>query len=205
MIPIKTIPLSDGSKLDIWRDDPAEHNPRQWSTLGTMVCFHQKYCLGDAQDYHGYDRRNFNTWLALEARIVKDHDPLVILPLYMMDHSGLSVSTTDETFKKCDQDGWDWGQIGFIFVSKEKAKDLYFKKKTSKKLVAMVQQVLVSEVDTYDLYLRGEIYGFTLTDPNGEEDGVGGFFGDDIFQNGMLDHLPEDVKQQILNSRQSNS
>ena len=41
----------------------------------------------------------------------------VILPLYLFDHSGISISTGSF------HDPWDSGQVGFIYASKEKAKE----------------------------------------------------------------------------------
>jgi len=37
-------------KLEIEQDSSPE-SPRTWDNLGTMVCFHKRYDLGDDNDY----------------------------------------------------------------------------------------------------------------------------------------------------------
>ena len=72
------------------------------SPLGTMVCWHRRYALGDAHHYS--DPQAFSR--EVTARTA------VILPLYLFDHSGLTISTSSGAFRACDPAGWDWGQVG---------------------------------------------------------------------------------------------
>ena len=48
---------------------------------------------------------------AVQGKLAQRH---LILPLYLMDHSGLSIRTSSELFRMCDSAGWDWGCVGFI-------------------------------------------------------------------------------------------
>lgn len=57
---------------------------------------------------------------------------------------------------------------------------------------------LESEVEIYDTYLRGDVYQYKYTeyDVNGEmvnEESCCGYFGDNIFENGIIDELPDDL------------
>lgn len=185
---VKTINFPGGSLLIIPDDSP--ESPRDWDNLGTMVCFHKRYNLGDKHEYRSCDFRN---WGELEAQIEKEHKPALILPMYMMDHSGLTISCDPEMFRACDPQGFDWGQIGFIFVSKAKARAEF---KATKDRLARVEAALLAEVAAYDQYMRGDVYGYVLKDAEGEEtDSCWGFYGDDPVKNGMVDHFPEEIRQ----------
>ena len=69
-----------GCTIRIEQDQDAE-SPRAWGTLGTMACAHRRYDLGDVQ---------FHSAAELEASIPAD---AIRLPLYLYDHSGLTMST----------------------------------------------------------------------------------------------------------------
>ena len=169
--------------LEIFEDlDPTD--PREFDNLGTMVCFHNRYNLGDTTVFKSSD---FSSWEELESYLYKREKALVVIPVFMYDHSGLSVNTTGFS---CP---WDSGQIGFIYVSKEKIKNEYSCKRISNKLKEQVKEMLVSEVDSYNQYLSGDVYGFNVTDrQSGEElSSCYGFFGIDHIENGIFDYVSQ--------------
>jgi hypothetical protein len=191
MNPIRTIEFSDGSKLDIYQDE-VEESPRDWDNLGTMVCLHKRYHLGDKHDYRS---SSFSGWEELKEQIINDHNPAVILPLYMMDHSGLSIKASSGTFRAIDSAGWDWGQIGYIFVSREKLLKEFGKKRISKKLRDKAEACLLAEVKTYDRYVSGDVYYYNLTDASGKDiDSCGGFFGAES----IAHYLPEQYQKEFF-------
>lgn len=195
--PIKTIPLTEGRTFEIFQDFDPE-NPRNWDNLSTMVCFHKRYDLGDK---HDYNKSDFQTWSDLRARIEKDHDPAVCIPLYMFDHSGVSIGAGWETemrFRQADGAGWDWGQIGYVFVSKEKVRKEYLKKRLSKKTIERATRCVMAEVETYNQWQQGDVYGFVLKDAAGETiDSCWGFYGSDPAENGMAEGFSEDIRKQL--------
>ena len=145
-------------------------NPRtEWDNLGTMVCFHNRYRLGDED--HGYDSNDFDSWADLKKQIIKDEDQAVILPIYMYDHSGITINTTGFS---CP---WDSGQIGFIYLSKEKARKEYGFKRLTAQIKDKLTKYLTGEVKTYDQYLRGEVYGFMIMEGEEVIESVSGFYG----------------------------
>lgn len=75
----------NGYTLQIYRDEYAE-NPREWENLGKMVCWHRRYNLGDKHDYDS--PQDF-----CESEEYKS--ALVILPVYLYDHSGITISNSD--------------------------------------------------------------------------------------------------------------
>jgi hypothetical protein len=160
-----------GYTINIYRLDEALDTPRADDNLGSMVCFHGKYDLGDKHDYKHDD---FNSWEALKEQIIKDHNPIVILPLFLYDHSDISI----KTFIHGVHASWDGGWVGFIFVSKEKIKKEYKVKKISAKLKKTIENNLIAEVETYNDYLQGNIYGYTVEKDGERLDSCGGYYGD---------------------------
>jgi hypothetical protein len=157
-------------------------SPRTWDNIGNMVCFHKRYRLGDN---HDYDIDDYDSWDELEKALNREHDIAVALPLYLYDHSGITMNTTGFS---C---GWDSGQVGFIYVTKEKLRKEFNVKRISKAILQKATDILVGEVSTYDQYLTGDVYWFGVYDESGEMvDSCGGFYGRDPKTNGMADHLP---------------
>ena len=180
---MKNIIENERYKLEIFDDlDPT--NPREFDNLGTMVCFHSRYILGDETNLKSSD---FSSWEELESYLYKIEKALIVIPIFMYDHSGLSVNTTGFS---CP---WDSGQIGFIYASKERIRKEYSCKRISKNLKEQVRELLCSEVSLYNDYLSGNVYSFTLTDKEKDEelDSSSGFYGTDYIENGIFDYVSE--------------
>jgi hypothetical protein len=103
--------------------DELRDSPRTWDNLGNMVCFHKRYNLGDS---HDYDIDSHESWDELEKALNREHDIAVILPLYLYDHSGITMNTVGFS---C---GWDSGQVGFIYVTKEKLRKEFMLSESAK-------------------------------------------------------------------------
>ena len=180
--------LSNGNTLQVINDKSPE-SPRTWSNLGKMVCFHKRYDLGDK---HDFKQRDYHGWDELKAAILKNEDIAVIQPMYMYDHSGITVST------KPFSCSWDSGQIGFIYITKEAAREGFMVKNVTAKIKERLLVNLNGEVETYDQYLTGDIYGFKEVDSEGNEvDSCWGFYGDNPKTNGMSDHIDSEVLDEI--------
>ena len=141
-------------KIEVIQDE-SPSSPREDDNLGTMVCFHNRYDLGDE---HNYKSGDYNGWDEMEKNIIKNENVGVILPLYLYDHSGITISTSPFS---CN---WDSGQIGFIFISKEKMLKEYGGKIVTQTLKDKVEGYLKSEVETYDQYLTGDVYGYRVSE-----------------------------------------
>jgi hypothetical protein len=98
-----------------------------------------------------------------------DDSNVEIAPLWLYDHSGLSLSLG----QSCP---WDSGQIGFAVVTKTAAiKELGATDSTWRELAS---NCIRGEVATYSQYLEGDIYGYAVTDFDGEVvDSCWGFYG----------------------------
>ena len=133
-------------ELRIYQETDPLDPRRDYDNLGKMICFHKRYDLGDKTDLKS---DNFAGWLWLKKYLIEEKNAKVILPLYLYDHSGITISTNSFN---CP---WDSGQIGFIYMDKKTMKD---NKLNNKK----AEEILRNEVSVYDKYLTGQIYSFLL-------------------------------------------
>lgn len=163
----------NGKTINIKSDDYSE-SPREWDNLGTMICFHGRYNLGDE---HKFNPEDYNSFDEMEKAVEKQFDA-VVLPLYLYDHSGITISTSPFS---CT---WDSGQLGFIAISKEKARNCYRWEVITKKRKELLTTYLEHEVKNYDQYLRGEVFGFEILNSDGEveERGLGFYSEEDAIE-----------------------
>jgi hypothetical protein len=157
-------------------------NPRtDWDHEGTeMLCWHKRYSLGDK---HGYAQSgSLLEELKQEREDDPRHEAAEILPLFLMDHSGITMSTSSQPFQVCDSQGWDWGQVGLMVSRPEGIRVVYQIPETeaiTEDHRRRIRELLEAEVETYDQYLTGEVYGFVVETPEGEQlDSCWGFYGD---------------------------
>ncbi len=183
--------------------DEAE-DPRTWDNLGTMVCFHGRYNLGDKHNYD-YGNEMFRALSGLypdkatedltDENIQRCKDLAryknVILPLYLHDHSGITMNTTGFS------DPWDSGQVGYIYISLEDIRKEYNVTRVTPQLRRKVAEYLTNEVKTYDHFLCGEVYWFNI-EKNGEDvHSCGSYFGygDEYMINEIKKHIKYDITQ----------
>lgn len=152
-----------GLKIEIHTDEDPQ-SPRGWDNLGTMVCFHPHYTLGDE---HGVSVEELK-------RRVKRRD-IISLPLYLYDHSGLWMSTSRDRWPfNCP---WDSMQVGYVVISRARVRSDYKVRRISPQLLRRVLATLRTEVVTYSQYLQGEVYGFVVSKGNEDVDSCWGFYG----------------------------
>lgn len=155
--------------------DTSPESPRNWDNLGTMVCFHKRYDLGDENDYCS---SNYDGWEEMKEDIIEKENVHTILPLYLYDHSGITMSTSNSyPFN----DRWDSMMVGWIFVSKDKVRKESLDE-------TKIEQYLIGEVKTYDQYLTGDVYGYRISkvtpcdlghEHEEELDSCWGFYGEE--------------------------
>lgn len=150
---------AEGKTAKIVHDEFPE-SPRSWDNLGTMHCEHRRYNLGDEKQVSTDDCRS---WDEVEAKLRRRADARVVLPLYLYDHSGLTISTSPF------YDPWDSGQLGLIYASGEDIRRCFGVKRITARLLDTVREALEAEVRIYDSYLRNEVYGLVVEDAAGNE------------------------------------
>lgn len=226
-----------GHTIKIYLDDAPE-SPREWDNLGTMLCSHKRYNLGDEQIDDWYishadswedalalyiwneyfisategtvpDRAFFDKmykvdaedeWVYLEYEDVPNEEGMrllwnwmvqnmAFLPLYMYDHSGITINTTGFSCL------WDSRQVGYIYVAPDKIKKEYGE--VTPDTIKKAENVLRKEAEIYDDYVTGAVYGYSIDD--GDIGGCWGFYGYDFEKNGLLEAARDDINYYIAN------
>lgn len=159
------------------KQDESPFDPLEGDDFFYMYCKHGRYSLGhkDAEDPYIEDPED-------GGRMLRS-DVLAILPLYLYDHSGITMNTTGFS---C---GWDSGCVGYIYCTQESL-NVTGTSGTSEELCEYMKSFIDN---TYDPYIRGDCWYFTVTD---EEDDVvescSGFVGDELVDTGILEHFHAD-------------
>ena len=152
--------------------------------VGKMYCWHNRYTLGDKHSYESPEDFRESEEFKTAA---------IILPLFLYDHSGITISAKPFS---CP---WDSGQVGFIFVDKETIHKEWGK---GKKAYKQAKEYLLSEVETYDQYLTGDVWGYVIEDEAGHTlDSCWGFYGKDYCEQEAKDALEYQKKQAKENER----
>ncbi len=152
----------EGVTLTMMHDENAE-SPRGWDCFGKMVCWHRSYNLGDKHEFKTPE--DFQEWWKENGKSGE------LLPLYLYDHSEITMRTGSFS------DPWDSGQIGWIYATAETIRKEYSKRIT-KAVREKVRKLLNAEVETYDMFLTGDVWGYTIKDEDGNRlDSCWGFYG----------------------------
>lgn len=166
------ITTTDGRELRlVIEQELFPENPRSWDNIGTMLCYHRCYQLGDCNSnreteqqlakicrkYGKSDEEIDEMTFAEEVQFILNQEDVCGFPLWLYDHSGISMSTTR-------QSAWDSSFVGLIFVEKDSylaqmglKEDIYWKVRAEK--------ALESEIEIYSDFLEGNVYQWTLYEP----------------------------------------
>jgi hypothetical protein len=154
------ITLESGHRIVIWHDSDSD-SPRNWENLGTFQVYHRRYRSPDP--------------IVREPPHINKNE--IGLKVWGYDHGGIVYATGDTNPFHCP---WDSGFAGIIFCSRAKARVWLGTGRLTKKHEDKVREILEQEVQIYNQWANGEVYGFTVFDPEGEElDSCGGFYGSD--------------------------
>lgn len=213
-----------GYTIEIVNDEDPQNPRTDWDPAGTMVCWHSRYNLGDAESWKDSDGKRKSQQLSKNysepidllyelAELIRDDEQelregediskgelirlieekgTIIMPLYLYDHSGITISTGRFS---CS---WDSGQIGWIYITKEKIEAEGWTKEQAEKY-------LEGEVETYDDYLTGNMWGWRVVgDGENTEDGNScwGYYGTEGIKDALqearssIDHMCEKAQEE---------
>ena len=181
---VDTIEGSKGLRLEIVIDEDGLNPRTDYDNLGTMVCRHKKYNLGDINSEADVER---------VMSEVNEKNSLIV-PIYMYEHSGIALKASPFN------DPWDSGQLGIIYVSHENIVKEYGS--LSKENIETATRVLVAEVEEYSKYVNGETYGFRILNEDDEVlESCYGFLGlDGVEEEGRysLKEFEEEYEQHFV-------
>lgn len=151
------------------------------------------------------------------------------MPLWLYDHGGITISCGARTGQYADR--WDSGCVGWIVAMKDKIMQetteilrgedgepirVEYKHEGGPSTYGVMSrpltdetwrkraiEVMEGEVEVYDQYLRGEVYGYTLYEQQEDEwveqESCLGFYGDDLLENGIADEAGEGFADALKN------
>lgn len=139
-------------------------NPRkEFDNMGTMVVWKRGYELGDEQssmDKYDYFAEVIRGSTAGNGRMYNSY----WYPLYECGGGSDVRLCVGEWMEPYDD-----AVIGWIYVSKADVRKEYGIKHVKENYQLKVQEVLKGEVEEYNAYLNGEVYGWTVEGWDGEE------------------------------------
>jgi hypothetical protein len=117
-------------------------NPREFNeNMSSMTCFHGRYALGDS-----------HTMSPDALREYIQQPEVVSLPLYLYDHSGITMNTVGFACR------FDSGQVGRIHATYDRIREWYGVDEVTPEVVERAKNTMRNEVAEYDRYLTGELY-----------------------------------------------
>jgi hypothetical protein len=163
-----------GMVIKIFPDNGEGINPRDDDNYTTMIFSHKRYSLGDKHDYKSED---YNGWTEMKDAIIKKEKPIVIRPVFMLDHSGITIRTVSFN------DPWDSGQIGFVIITRASVLNMQGWYRISPKRYTRLSKYLEQEVERYDAWLRGDVVEWAIFAKDSEDsfdaiETCGGYIGD---------------------------
>jgi len=150
----------NGYRIQIWPDEDVGNPRTEYDNMGHMICWHTRHNLGDEHDMD-----------TQELKAILNQKGVIYLPLFLYDHSGITMSTGN-SYPYNDQ--WDAGQVGFIYATPADIRKNFNCKKITKAIKERALKNLQSEVEIYDLFIRGEVYGYVV-----HTESCWGFYGFD--------------------------
>lgn len=185
-----------------------DRHERMWQLWGTYYWFP----IGSSKDAKfGIIEENADIdWLVDEIidalpqmdkwKLLERHANIVFLPLYLYDHSGITMNTGGFS------DRWDSGQVGYIYTDKktvietngwirnDKGRYVKVADRNWKKAAYLWME---GEVEMYDQYLRGEVYGiiterYNPDDDSWEEEDSGWEFFSDKWGDELIESIASD-------------
>lgn len=150
-----TIELVPGDKAHLWADSVA--------TGDTPLVI--AWVPGEALDELGdeqVDSRQFQSWAEVEDDLKQNRGAVAVIPLYMLDHSGVFIHAYRY---RGPYAGWDSGQLGFIWVDAQRVRDWFGVKRLSPKTLEQAKLMLLAEVKEYSAYVSGDCWGYEVYCP----------------------------------------
>lgn len=156
--------MDDDGTLTIVTYDEWSDSPRDWDNVSLFTGI-DKYLPDEA----GLARtENF-----MADVTDKYGDNVVLIPIYVYDHSGVSFSTGDpirpgEHVRSGREHGdrWDTSMAGFALVTEDNVRTNYYQANEEEWMQAIERSK--SEVETYGQWCNGDVYNARRIDPNGE-------------------------------------
>lgn len=170
--PIESI-VYKGHTINIYFDTDSSDPRKMNENAAEMYCWHRRYNIGDKHKYEGreelfaelagveYEEQSVGELIKLAED--KGH---IIKTIYMYDHSGITISHGSFS---C---GWDSGVVGYHVMRAE----TIVKEWAGDKQRA--ENYMKAELEEYDNYLTGQVYGYEVEETGDSCWGFNGYWRD---------------------------
>ena len=165
---------------DNWEDAEKEYYIREYySDIYEYIAKRSKF-VHRFEDWYNEDILTLPNYLdKLIDQWIRQN--IVSLNVYLYDHSGISINTSGYSCR------WDSGQLGFIYVKKDSGFLSHLKDLPKRKFKEEVTNILNLEIETYNTYIEGDIYEYSIKDEEGEMlDSCCGFYGYNHEESGLM-------------------
>lgn len=161
------------------------YSPRNDDNLTTLLLSHPRYNL--PWETSGRPASSLDELY----QVAQDLQPVLILKVYMLDHSGLALAAGDSDPFSHLYYGMDSGMVGLVVVTRQAVKDLMGWTRVSKQRLEKLERYAKAEVATYSQYINGEVYWYVIEDDETGEvmDSCGGYYGWDACQEAAQEAL----------------
>lgn len=157
-------------RISIFPDEDSQNPYKEWDNLSDTNFWLRGYDLDSA----GKGQLGFDS----PQEVVEAYERGEIVfyaPIYTYIHSGITISMEDRTYPF--NDPWDSGLAGMVYVTKEKAAE-EFPRYRGRMLWLACERVARSEIQTLDMYLTNQVYGYVISTKKGKElDSCWGCYG----------------------------
>ncbi len=171
-----------GYSINVYRDDHPG-GPEEWGDENLfLVGFHREFYVQKEGFSEGTVQAIFNRGRYEDDSIHHEAREIMrkywVFPLEAYIHSGVSLYLAGDRAR----DRWDSSTLGAVFVAKSEWKRS-----------AKAEDAARGLVQTWNQYINGEVYGYMIETPDGEEEGgCWGFYGDD-----GIKQITEEAKAEI--------
>lgn len=187
MEPIKQIEYKD-CKINIYQDEHCE-SPNDWEDEDVFLVYdHRDFTVKRDRFYPEEIQRNI-VKKAREYNIDNSYlEEYYIFPVSAYIHSGISLSLSNEEYPFTSI--WDTSMKGFVLVLKNCKEDTFDINVNEEEAKDKAENL----IKTWNQYLSGDVYGYMVETPNGEEQGgCWGYYGHNFEENDLINTAKMDI------------
>jgi len=147
---IESARTANGKIVKITIDEYPSDPFNDWDKFSHLVAWHSRYEFGNKTDIEQWKHQeDFEQW------VKEQHGKILIMPLYLYNHSGISLSV-EYTYPYNDR--WGAGQIGYAYATYQEIRENYLIKRITKKTIKKAIELIKAEIEAYNQYLSGNVY-----------------------------------------------
>lgn len=182
-------------------DRDAENPLENMTRVGQILGGHRRYSYEDiagpgSDELHERypDATSFEE--ALEKYVRDEHDATHVLPLYMLDHSGIAFRTTSFN------DPWDSGLYGVVFATKKSVAETLGEDATDEQVL----DALRIEIGELNSYVQGDVYGIVVVEKGTEHElaSCWGFVGREYAEGDAAKEMLDEAEAVLAAEREAN-